>query len=168
MEPQLQKGDIILVRGKPKNLLSNLISKVTDSPYSHAGCYVGKDEYGIQMIIESSWGGVQLSPIDKYWGRWDAFRYHEGLNEAQASSIFTWLAFQLEKGYDYGGLLGIGMSLLRRKQINPWDNKSRYWCSELVADAYLNSNFLLDCGVDTWNVSPGDLARMKIFKKVDH
>ena len=161
----LQPGDVMLVEGGKYNPLARIIQYATKSRYSHAAMYIGKDEYGLDFVLEASWGGVQVSSIDKYVHRnWVALR-HKDMTPEKADEMLDWLLFKIDKGYDYFGLVGIGVALLGKKK-NPWDDKSRYWCSELVADAYKVGGLELLVEDDTWKVSPGDLHRQEVFREI--
>lgn len=151
-------GDIILVPGH--NIVSRIIKSVTHSKYSHAACYIGNNQ-----IIESAKGGVQISSINKYPG-WIAIR-HKYATPKQLKQAVAWMKSKEGAGYDYFGLLGIGMSMLFSAKGNVWDNKKRYWCSELVADGYLMANINIDVSAKTWKVSPQQFYAMTdLFEEV--
>lgn len=161
MSLEMKIGDVLLFKGK--GIISKLIQKFTHSPYSHAAIY-----YKDNLLIESDWGGVQTSGIStKYHDAdYDVFRYDKKVSMKQKKNALRFAKSQLGKGYDYGGLLGIGFDILFHKKRNPFDSKIKYWCSELVADSYLNARIKTDFRPETYKVSPGDIANSKYFKKV--
>lgn len=155
---ELMVGDVILVPGH--NWISRIIKKVTHSDYSHAACYIGNNR-----MIESARGGVQISPMDKY-PNWIAIR-HKYASPKELEQSVAWMKSKVGAGYDYLGLMGIGLSMLFQKKGNVWDNKKRYWCSELVADGYFMGNINIDVSIKTWKVSPQDFYTMtNLFEEV--
>jgi len=158
MDIKLKIGDVILVPGH--NWVSRTIKKLTHSKYSHAACYIGNNQ-----IIESAAGGVQISPLSKY-PKWIALR-HKYATRKQLKNAVAWMKLQEGSGYDYFGLLGIGLGMLLHSKGNVWDSKKRYWCSELVADGYLMANINIDVNMKTWKVSPQQFYAMKnLFEEV--
>lgn len=150
METLLQKGDIINISGK--GFFSWIVKIFTGSRFSHTACYVGEEN-----IIESIASGVQLSHISKYKDvDWVILRHKKG-SAKQKSQAVEWMITQLGAKYDYGGIFGIGLHILGFRDRNSWDDNTRYWCSELVSDGYINSGMELDVNEDTFKVSPGDL-----------
>lgn len=152
MDLEMKVGDVINFKGKGP--LSFTISKFTNSPYVHSALYIGKGK-----IIESHWNGVQYRDLREYKERdFDVFR-HPTANKLKRANAIIWAQQQVGKKYDYFGLIGIGFSILTKKRDNPFDDKDRYWCSELIADAYLKSKIHLNVNPKTYLVSPGDLAK---------
>ncbi len=145
-------GDVLLVKGH--NVLSKIISFATKSPYTHAACYMGRD-----LVVESTFGGVQVNSIYDYSKKeYDVFR-HPTAKPEELNDAVTWMCQQVGKGYDYLGLGGIGISIIKKIDHNNFDKPNRYWCSELVADGYLKYKILLNVNQKTWKVSPGDLSQ---------
>lgn len=149
---KLQKGDTLMIRTKGLN--GWLIRKATGSHYTHCGVY-----YGDNKIIEAQFGGVQLSSLDKYQGLTIHSFRHQDADPEMMEQVVTWMGTQLGKGYDYMGVLGIGLHMLGMNRNNMMDDKSKYWCSEFIADAYLKFGLSLDVDPKTWLVSPGQLAK---------
>lgn len=152
-------GDILLIKGHKK--ISKLISKYTDSSYSHVCCYVGN-----KKIIEASIGGVQVNHINKYVN-YTIIRYNNpNRSTYKLNKAVKWMKSQQGKGYDYLGLVGILFSTILKKDRNILDGKNRYWCSELIADGYIQANMDLDVCKSTYKVSPADLYNNKNFKLI--
>ncbi|MHA1329936.1 MAG: YiiX/YebB-like N1pC/P60 family cysteine hydrolase [Candidatus Hodarchaeales archaeon] len=155
----LRKGDLICVEGN--TLISKLIRFFDRAKYTHVAIYIGDG-----LVIESDWGGVQTNPLlEKYQKlSWDAFR-PKCLYKTKDKAI----DFALEqegKGYDYHGLIG---ALLKGLFLtNMLDHKNRFWCSELVADAYIEAGYPLTKDLNSWDVSPQDLADSYRVKKVKY
>lgn len=156
----LKQGDVILVKGN--GLISWAIKKFTNSPYSHAACF-----YGDGHFIESDWGGVKLAYMSKYENTdYDIYRCTEA-NKQQLWLASEWMLSQAGSKYDYLGILGIAKQILFNQETNIWDNKDRYWCSELVADGYIKAGIPLEAEKDTRRISPGDLARSQIMVQIN-
>ena len=148
----LVTGDVILVKGT--HIISKIISFITKSPYTHTACYISND-----VIIEACFGGVQINPIDKYSKKeYDVYR-HPTATTKKLNKAVSWMNQQIGKGYDYLGLGGIFISLLKKIDYNNYDTPNRYWCSELVADGYLKAKIPLQVNPKTWKVSPNDLSK---------
>jgi len=152
-------GDILNVQGK--GWIGEVIRWFTKSKYSHTACYIGDGK-----IVESDFGGVMISSVKKYDGKFDVFR-HRFATETQLADAVLWMKGQVGKGYDYLGLIGVGLAIIGRKGRNCFDDKNRYWCSELVADGYINSGIVLCVDPDTYKVSPQDLADCGFLTKIE-
>jgi len=155
-----EKGDIILVKGN--SIISKMISSFTKSEITHVACATGLDD----MIIESDIGGVQYQLLNDKYQNIDYLVYRYNGNNKIPDKAVDFMESKLNKGYDYLGLFGIAAYLLHIKKKNNWDNKNKYWCSELVADGYLFAGADLPVNKDTWKVSPGDFLKFEDFKKV--
>ncbi len=152
-------GDIINTKGK--GVIGRIISAFIKSPYTHTLCYIGEGQ-----CVESYWGGVQLKHFRDVTKReFDIFR-HKTATETQLLSATRWMLTQIGHGYDYKGLIGIGLAIIGKKKINKLDEKDRYWCSELVADGYNKVGIKCDFNPNTWLTSPADFVRNKYFRRI--
>ena len=91
---------------------------------------------------------------------------HTNFSKLQMNNVVKWLISQLGKGYDFLGLVGIGLAILKIKPKNDLDNKYRYWCSELVADAFHYAKIPINVPKETHYVSPQQLADLPNIKRV--
>jgi len=154
----LKRGDVLLFRGN--DILSRIIRYATHSEFSHAACYLGDGQ-----IVESAIKGVEVVSLS---GRDNFAVYrHFDHDTKQMEEAVDWMVEQEGKGYDYLGLFGIGLSIITKNKRNYFDDKNRYWCSELIADGYMRSGLLLDADSRTYKVSPGDLARSALMTEVE-
>lgn len=161
LEDKLKPGDVILV-GKPSPI-GFLIEKFTKGPYTHSALYIGDGN-----IIESAWNGVVMTTLDKYENYpYKTAMRHKTANKNLLQASIQWAYSQVGKGYDYLGLFGIANSLILRKDYNALDDKDKYWCSELIADAFIKSSIDVDFSPDTWKVSPNDFYRSNFMTEVD-
>lgn len=157
----LQRGDVILVSKRAP--LSLIVRWATNSRWSHSALYLGNGE-----VVDAAFGGVKVRPASTYLRHPHAILRADKFESYQVEdAVRKALSFRGE-GYDYLGLVGIGYSLFLKKQENPWDAKSKRWCSELVADAYISAGLdLSDLNDrDTWLVSPQDLQDAERFRTV--
>jgi len=152
LENMLQKGDLILVRKRP-GIIPWLIRTRTKSEYSHSAIYVGDGQ-----IIESDIpDGVIKSPIKRY-DHYDVYR-NRLMTPEKAKEICDWLETKLGYKYDYMGVAGIFFDgFTKSKGNNPFDEKGRYWCFELSADAYINNGFYMCVDSNTLTVTSNDLT----------
>lgn len=157
MKTKLKKGDLLLTKGDSR--LGFLIKWFTKSKYSHVAIHI---ENG--TCIESHWGGVQLKHISQLDPH-DVYR-HSKHTKAQMNMAIEWMISQLDKGYDFFGVIGIGLALLGIRRGNPFDDKNRYWCSELIADGFHKADIPIDIPLGTLFVSPQDLATEDHISKV--
>lgn len=142
-------GDVMLMRGK--GILSWLIRYFSKGNYSHCACYIGHG-----LCVESSFWGVQVNQTTKH-EEYDVY-YRPDATPEQLQDAVGWMLNRVGAGYDFMGFFGIFRSIVLRKKSNPWDDKSRYWCSELLADGYINAGINIEVEHDTWKVSPQGLA----------
>lgn len=156
---EYKPGDLILVEGK--SVISKIISLFTKSKFTHIALHTGLEG----MLIESDFGGVQYNFIDEKYKNYNysVYRYKDGLKAIYA---LNYAESKLGKGYDYSGLVGIALEIVGLSNKNYLDDKNKYWCSELVADSYLNAGVNLPVNKNTSKVSPADFAKMSLFKKV--
>lgn len=132
-------------------MISALIRWQTRSPYSHAAVMFDDGE-----IIESWPGkGVQLLPALKRGT--DGIEFFDvPVSTGQKQAITTWLLAQLGRKYDYVGVLRF---VSRRKATDG----PRWFCSELVFEAFRQAGVDLLARTQAWEVSPGLLARSPLL-----
>lgn len=156
----LEEGDILI--SKRSGPISKLIKILTNSDYSHAALYIGNN-----CFVESDWGGVHVSHISKYYDTpYDIYKPKKITHEQQ-KIVTEWSKGQIGKGYDLLGILGIAVTITGLTKTNLFDNKRRFWCSELVQDAYMNAGINLVDDKNSVLVSPGDLAKSDLLYKVN-
>lgn len=115
----LKPGDIIHTMNT-KNIISKIISYVTQSPWSHAAVYVGNG-----MIIEATTpNGVTETNLEKYND--PKFRlglYRIELSDEQETAIVAKARESLGTPYGYRGVLALGLKLA----LGLWTLKVRYY-----------------------------------------
>jgi uncharacterized protein YycO len=133
---------------KGRSALSRIIEFRTWSPYSHAA-WVDED---LGQVIETWEGGVGVSKTlgerHAKGTRVDLFSVTGETREARVA-IRTWLMNQVGKPYDYWALLGF---LARSKSM---ESQAKWFCSELVFQAYASCGIELLARVPAAKVDPG-------------
>ena len=158
---KLKIGDVLNYKDNT-GWLGKVIKFITRSKYAHSACYIGNN-----FMIESNWGGVRIIPIQGKVGRdYDVFRHSEA-SAYKLRNAIIFMEDQIGAQYDYLGVLGVGINTLLYRKRNYLDDKDKYWCSELVADGYINAKIDTDFNFNTILVSPGDIARSKYFFKAN-
>lgn len=155
----LKPGDIINIR--KNSLTSFLIRLFSKSYYSHSACYVGGD-----LIIEADEKGVHLSYIDKYDCDEIAIFRNKWATKKQLDNAASWMCQQIGSKYDFLGVFGLVLNIFGVSKGNSLDNKKRYWCSELVADGYINAEILTCEDEKTYNILPDDFTDPEYFEEI--
>lgn len=138
----IQRADVLLIEGRSR--ASNIIRRVTQSPWSHAVLYLGRLEDitdptfhriaernskyppETQLIMESELGlGTMISPLDKY--RYDHIRIlrPRGLSKAAMPQVINYAIGRIGRSYDVRHLLDLFRFLF------PWGLFPRRWRSTL-------------------------------------
>ena len=168
----LEIGDIIVSTTPAR--ISELIRAVTDSPVSHSMLYIGGGQ-----VVEAIKPGVTLRSLGEAVREASlaaAYR-HPRLTSTQALRVRDVVGHNLDKGYDFTGIAGqAGFALdravlcleadiecIRRVGTNNMrlERKDRFFCSELVADAFQRVGLPLTDTPPSW-VSPDDIANLRV------
>jgi uncharacterized protein YycO len=154
---KLRKGDLII--SNARSFIGEIIKIFTNGQYSHVALHI-KDGF----CIDSSWGGVQLKHISQF-PSYHVYR-HTKFSRSQMDTVIKWLISKIGKGYDFLGLFGIALAILKIKEGNDLDNKHRYWCSELIADAFHYAKIPIKVPKGTPFVSPQQLADLPNMRRI--
>jgi hypothetical protein len=165
---ELRPGDVLLIEGRSR--ISEVIKQITQSPWSHAGLYIGRlhdvddtearkiladafhGDPDTQIVVESYLGrGTIVSPLDHY--RRDHIRIcrPRGLSRQDAQHIITHAISRLGSDYDVRQVLDLARFLI------PWSVMPRKWrsslfkhhigtatktvCSTMIAEAFASIEF---------------------------
>ncbi len=184
----LKSGDVLLCRSKSdKDIVSNKIGKVTDSKYCHAAIYIGNNIAAESRAIEGRWlkGEVvknNIKDIVKRYGHIAVFRQPDAWPSDRIEALDLFINNVVETGAKYN-LSGIKNFTNNKEEHNAnvyeklndffnnniqanSPNKDKYFCSELVADCFVATEFLSASAAvlyksDTY--SPGDLGKDPTF-----
>lgn len=171
-EQTLDIGDIVV--STTPAMISRVIRGATGSVVSHAMLYIGGGQ-----VVEAIQPGVTLRSLRAAVADASlaaAYR-HPRLTEGQALRVRDFAGHQLGKGYDIAGLAGqAGFQLDRKVFCAEADiecvrrvgnnnmrlqRPDRFFCSELVADAFRQAGVPLTSTPPSW-VSPDDIATLRI------
>ena len=142
------KADILLF--KPSNIIGKIISKVSNSEYSHVALCISDYD----KIIESTWRGNKERKLTKS-DNVDAFRYI-GMTEYLAEKIVQTAITKVNLKYDWSLLLTI--------MLNKWfgmkvlDNKNRFICSEFIDNVFKANGIDIIMNVSSDNVTPAEFG----------
>lgn len=144
MKPKIR---IALFKGR--GLMSAAIRWQSRSAYSHAAVVTPNG-----TIIEA-WQGRGAGVREKHLGDWtgvDVFDIPE-LTPGQSDIAWAWLNGRVREGckYDYWGVARF-ISRRSAKENNKW------FCSELVFEAFNECHFPLLVNIPAWKVYPGMLS----------
>lgn len=152
----LKPGSLVFTTGI-YSPLSFGIRKFLDFKYSHVAIYVGCGE-----IIESDWGGIVISPLEKYfenrWYRSEIVDTNLSLEQFERLSLFA--KGKLQEDYDYTVLAGYICSKIfkRSRQMKAlWNTTTGWTCSEFAASCY--SHVGVAFGLPLAQITPKDLYR---------
>lgn len=139
-----------LFRGR--GLISAAIRWQTWSEYSHAALVLPD-----LRIIEAWQGfgaGVRLTSLEN----WEGVRFFgvQGLTPSQSAVAHRWAEAQCGKPYDY---LGVLRFMSRRTS----SANHRWFCSELVFEAFMRAGLPLLARTPSSRVSPGLLSRSPLL-----
>ena len=124
-----EPGDIVLISNN--GLFPSLISKFTNSKWTHAVIYVGYFQ-GHDMFIESGLLGVNYTTLDRFRGM-DYCVLRSSLSLNTINLTMGDIRFNLGKKYDYKGLLGY--MLYKWKKIT-FQDPAELFCSELIVSSF--------------------------------
>jgi uncharacterized protein YycO len=143
VKPKIGTNAILLFKGR--GIISTLIRWQTRSPYSHAAILLADGS-----IVES-WQGKGVRGTELHdWKNVDVF-YVPSATNAQWFNVVLFMLNRIGKGYDYWGVL----RFITRTNMPPND---KWFCSEIVFEAFQEAGINLLERIDPWEVSPGLLS----------
>jgi len=148
----LKPGDLLLYHAP--RWIGWLLRAITTTDYGHATVYAG-EIHGLPVVVEAGARGVVLNALHGEPEVWRVDVPEEEREQAVAEALA-----RLGRGYDFLQLLGFVVSWLTCSNLNPFDNRERYVCSELANAAYgyqLGRKGL---------TSPGTLVRSGLTRRI--
>ena len=128
---------IVLKKPKTFNLLSSIVSWRSLSNYTH--CVLTYDNKF--NIYDADFDGLKKQSLDEYRGRQGTVcRVKKQYHAYQVSDAMQkWLeeAHRRSKGYDYLSMLGFATG------IKSFNDKDKYYCSELIYRCFMDHGFQL-------------------------
>lgn len=141
----LQSGDLLFASGK--YLISNLIQKFTDSPFSHIGIIFPVKSLERVLLLESVEDyGVRFAPLSKYLNDYEDGKPYDGIivlarvrgfDRQKMEEIAKFGIDQLTRKYDTEEIGRIVARIALNKGKKKRDNE--YICSELVYECFLKA-----------------------------
>lgn len=123
--------------------ISRIIRWFTKSTTSHCFIVYYDDEWGRDMVMESEGGlggAVRIVPFEVIGGIIALITPKHDIEVGMNK-----MADRLGQMYDYGGLFGMAWVILgrwlKKKWANPWQSSKAMFCSELVAQVLIDSNY---------------------------
>lgn len=149
---ELKRFDLLLV--KPRNLIGNIVSAVTDSPYSHVALVL--DQW---HVAETNWKyPLKVRHLTYPEGLFDVYRYRKPFSIAQIQSMESFLHLHLHTPYDVIQSITNGLYILTGFPIT--DTPNRMNCSEMVDKMFHAAGIDLSIR-PLGKVTPADLAHSK-------
>jgi len=174
LREQMKTGDLLLFRGN--RLLSGVIERLSDSPYSHVAILARwRDRV---VAFQADLRGVEVLPastmVCKYSGKVDWWSLRQDLREGafKEEELFNTALTLLGIKYAYWRLFELGLRIVLGRTLNPKDAHAApdsLFCSEFVSRCYRNAaaDGLLDVNKTANDActSPADFATSGLFEK---
>ncbi len=135
---------ISIIFEKGTTIIAKLIQWWTCSEWSHVGIVCNDSG----NVVEANWPKVEVTNLKDVKTKY-IIMTPKGLTETQEFNILIYALTKVGKKYDWRGLF----SFLLKKNIN---NKSYYFCSELVAESFEKEGVPLVRRNPYW-ITPQDL-----------
>lgn len=171
-EQALAIGDIVV--STTPAMISRAIRTATGSVVSHAILYIGGGQ-----VVEAIQPGVTLRSLHEalFDASMAAAYRHPRLSDGKGLIVRDFVGRQLGRGYDFAGIAGQAGFQLDRKvfcaeadvecirrvgNVNMrLQRQDRFFCSELVADAFRHAGVPLVHTPPSW-ASPDDIANLRL------
>lgn len=174
LREQMKTGDLLLFRGN--RLLSGVIERLSDSPYSHVAIVARWHDRVV--AFQADLRGVEVLPastmVCKYSGKVDWWSLRRDLREGpfKEDELFNTALTLLGVKYAYLRLLELGLRIMLGRALNPKDahaTPDSLFCSEFVSLCYRNAapGNLLDVNKTANDActSPADFAASGFFEQ---
>ena len=166
---KIRSGDVLMYRGR--SLASRVIRFATGSPYSHAG--IAAWWHDRLMVIEAVGKGVVVTPLSTnvtgYHGNVEWFTAAIEIDDGTRERMLRFAQAELGKDYGRWEAILLGIRLLFKRGIDARDRlrrDRRLFCSHYVAQIYNVAGCDLQRGVSDRFMSPGDIARSPLLRRV--
>ncbi|MDX1702096.1 MAG: hypothetical protein R3250_15835 [Melioribacteraceae bacterium] len=162
---KLKIGDVVLFRGARKSIVSRMISKVTNSQFSHVGIIYSLKSDGSICIAEALWEGFVIN----HYSKEEMYFLFPRLQIKRTNILLGQEKIQNEiikyKGISYGfsQLFAIWIHRITGKEIIK-NGLQDLICSEVVARVLYDCsggtiNFEKEFGIPFDYISPAQIAR---------
>lgn len=156
---ELQVGDIILYKGN--GFLSKAVKFFTKSEYSHVSMAISDTH-----LIEANWY-KKSNIIDFKYSEKEMEIYRvKDLTIEQQIIILQRVYKYINKYYDYAQIIGHLIESFGFHISHHLNSDTKLICSELIDRAYSDININLVELRKTGDVTPNDIAKYKILKRI--
>jgi hypothetical protein len=166
---KIRSGDVLMYRGR--SFSSRVIRFATGSPYSHAG--IAAWWHDRLMVMEAVGKGVVVTPLSAnvagYHGNVEWFTAAMLIDGGTRERMLRFAQAELGKDYGRWGAILLGIRLLFKRGVDARDRlrrARRLFCSHYVAQIYNVAGYDLQRGVSDRFMSPGDIARSPLLRRV--
>jgi hypothetical protein len=160
LQRDLLPGDVLLFRVFDKNdFLGNVVSHITDSPYSHAEWHI---EHGYAISADA--GGVGYEDVINQTNHLDVLRLNRPLTEDEYIGMKVAALKAIGLPYNYLNLAAF--EYLSEEEALQMSGGQSFMCSQLVSWLFLQKNIQLITGQSTAKQSPCDLGRSAILNYI--
>jgi hypothetical protein len=156
----IRKGDILLYESYQDRFISNIISKLTNSKYTHIGMACTDN---LQMSIDYN-TNAKLRPIsmDRSF-----LILRSQVDDKVLENVIGDILLKENSEYDYLKILGLAIKLIFRLNIvHLLDIKNRYICTELIISSFEQNGISLFGRRKVGSVVPADFLHSPILKVV--
>lgn len=163
----IKKGDIILYKAKPKDIVGKVIGFFTGGDFCHAAIVRKTFGVSIELIESQAPNGVQIRIANQDDEVADAVVF-QPLNKSIGNGMVSYCMEQIGKHYDLLAFPGTWwratLNALGLKKysnsVDPNNDRNAFYCSELIASAYRSVTGNEICnGLAAESVTPNDLYR---------
>lgn len=163
----MRPGDVILAspRTRRLSLVALLYRLLLRSRYVHAMLYVGGGR-----LIHTTWRhGVVEGPLPRSVFRAERYRVYRapGLDAAERRAVVARARERLGTPLDRRGLItNVPSRLLGLRHPLAGVERSRLWCSKLIAEAYAEQGVELVSPERAENITSEDLSRSPALERI--
>lgn len=156
---ELKPFDLLFVRGDTP-IISKMVSRITNSPYSHVAVVTGK-----RTVVETNWWYPLQERFLRYHpSSFDVYRYSGEFSSSQLDSMESFINNNIGADYDLWQSITHGIYLLTGLPIT--DDAKKFNCSEFVDRLFKSAEIDLSPEVDG-HVTPADLAKSNLLTKIN-
>ena len=153
---------------KTDTFMSKLISRITNSEYSHVGIIVGyNEETQVATVIESDrFVETRVNSIVLSDDLHVVFSVGDMTDETR-DNVVEYAFRSVGKKYDYFQIIGLFFSLLfKRNRFAYFNSANKLICSELIDMAYLSSGVTRRHSKNIGNITPQELLELYDFTMI--
>ena len=163
-------GDTIFFKKDESSFISRIISKMTNSDFSHVGIIISYSEVNnVVTVIESDrFVNTRINLVTLNEDKHIIYTTGEKTEE-QIEMILKYANDSIGVKYDYLQIFGLFLSLLFKRRESAWFNSTnKLICSELIDYSYYIGGIKRIDNKNIGNILPEELiAKYSMYKRVD-